>query len=220
MPNHLCDSSRVGTSWVNAPPLSNRFPHLSMGPSRAVTERCELQPTSCRSHQPRSSGMERLCHVASRPQPWALCSLWKVARSEWAYISFWTSYKGALQQWPCLSLGVGKCHLLEAPVWNMFCPREWSLQMGNLKGNFVGNFWSPLCADIEKTVKCRYSLVPFIVLESACYILWFCTSMPAVWVVKFRTFVLPEAGGTTCQCSAKVKWTFVTAWQCLNCQSL
>ena len=124
---------------------------------------------------------------------WRDCVMWQVALSpglsaasgKWQGQSgltypFGPLTRGHFSKGHVLSLGEGKCHLLEAPVWKMFCPRKWSLQMGNLKGNFVGNFWSPLCADIEKTVKCRGTLVPFIVSESACYILWFCTSMPAV----------------------------------------
>lgn len=37
IPSPLWDSCRVGTSWSQCTPLSNKFPHHSIGPSRAVT---------------------------------------------------------------------------------------------------------------------------------------------------------------------------------------
>ena len=84
-----------------------------------------------------------------------------------------------------------------------------NLQRGNLNRNFYRNTWTkPILGWSWEIWKCRCILVPFTVSKSAC----FCT-YNILQGVKFRSSVLPEAGGTMCKRSAKVNWIFLTAWK-------
>lgn len=81
--------------------------------------------------------------------------------------------------------------------------------MGNLNRNFYRNTWTkPILGWNWEIWKCRCLLVPFTVSKSACFFTY-----NILQGVKFRSSVLPEAGGTMCKCSAKENWIFLTAWK-------